>query len=461
MLQFGFGISSWGNLLDTFAVILNWSSESKSTWNIGITTITNAGAMVGALCSGSVVKYGKLKMILILNVILIVSIGACMIENIYVIATGRFFWGLCAGSFSVVCPKYLSEFVPIEVRGTLGGIPQFMVCVGIAIPALLSLALEDDPSTASKDDFFVTDYWRVIWATPAVIAIIHTLLLLTCFRFETPFDLKNLNKDDDLLVLMKRCYKVNEVKLRITQIPGCGEENATNQEDVSYWETISDPAIRKSAWVGFVLAMLQQWTGINAIIFYSSQLFDGLTTITPNQGSAILMVWNVISVLIVMAMSSHFGRRTLMLWSEGLIAICMFVMWILKSKDYETYALIATAVFIFLFEVGTGSIVFPYIAEVCSNKGAAVAMINLWFWTLIVGLLTPPMFNDWLQDGKTFIVFGVLSALGFLYVLIYMKETKGKTEAEVKRLYRKNANVSEFPSVSQIISLFQLIKGMY
>ena len=63
------------------------------------------------------------------------------------------------------------------------------------------------------------------------------------------------------------------------------------------------------------------------------------------------MVWNAISVLIVMGMSSYFGRRTLMLWSEGLIALCMIAMWILKMEGDETMALIATAFFIFLFEV--------------------------------------------------------------------------------------------------------------
>ena len=175
-------------------MILNWSESTKKTWNIGITTITNAGAMTGALGAGVFVKYGKLKMILVLNVILMISVGFCMIQNIYVIAVARFFWGMCAGSYSVFCPKYLSEFVPIEIRGTLGGIPQFMVCVGIAIPALLSLALENNPSEAHKanpDDFFVNQYWRIIWATPGLIAAVHTLLHLTCFRFETPVDLKN------------------------------------------------------------------------------------------------------------------------------------------------------------------------------------------------------------------------------------------------------------------------------
>ena len=148
------------------------------------------------------------------------------------------------------------------------------------------------------------------------------------------------------------------------------------------------------------------------------------------------MSWNAVSVLIAMAATSYFGRRTLMLWSEGLIAVSLFAMWILKMEGEDTLALLATAVFMLLFELGTGSIVFPYVAEVCSNKAAAVATVNLWLWTLIVGLLTPPMFNTWLPEGRTFIVFGVLSALGFVYVYWFMKETKGLSEAEIKRLYR-------------------------
>ena len=203
--------------MDTFSAILNWNDSTKNTWDIGITTVTNAGAMVGALGSGSFAKYGKLKMILVLNAILVVSVGFCMIENIYVIAVARFFWGMCAGSYSVFCPKYLSEFVPIEIRGTLGGIPQFMVCVGIAIPACLSLALENNPKEAyliNPNDFYVNQYWRVIWATPALIAIVHTILHLTCFRFETPIDLKKQNKEQELFVLMRRMYKEEEAKLR-------------------------------------------------------------------------------------------------------------------------------------------------------------------------------------------------------------------------------------------------------
>ena len=113
MFQFGYGMSSWGNLESTFSALNGWNAEEDRFWITTITTISNLGAMTGALSAGSLVKFGKRTCILWLNVNLFVSIMLCLVGNIYLIAVARFFWGFAAGSFSVHCPKFLSEFVPI------------------------------------------------------------------------------------------------------------------------------------------------------------------------------------------------------------------------------------------------------------------------------------------------------------------------------------------------------------
>ena len=99
-----------------------WSESDKNKWSVAITVSTNAVAMCGALFSGAFTKYGKKNMIIVLDVLLLIVIGICMIRHIYVIAFGRFWWGLCAGSLSVMCPKYLNEFLPIEKKGTFGAL---------------------------------------------------------------------------------------------------------------------------------------------------------------------------------------------------------------------------------------------------------------------------------------------------------------------------------------------------
>ena len=146
--------------------------------------------------------------------------------------------------------------------------------------------------------------------------------------------------------------------------------------------------------MAFIIAMLAQLTGVNAIIFYSAQLFtpdssESGNVISPNVGSAILLSWNAISAVIGMVAANFFGRKRLMLVTNGFITLTLTVMWYFMWKQLEVPALVATAFFLLMFELGVGSILWPYAAEICTVKGTALATVNTWFWTMVVGLFTP------------------------------------------------------------------------
>ena len=193
----------------------NWTDDNWSTY---ITSITISGAMIGALFSGNFTKFGKKRMIQILNVLLLCAVGICMVNNIIVIAVGRFFWGICAGSYTVMCPKYLNEYLPIELKGSFGGINQLMCTVGIMLPSLLSLAIPADPIEALKenpDDWLVTGYWRVIWLAGASLILVQMILLSTVFNYETPVEMKSKGDNDRLVELMRKMYGPMEIKQRL------------------------------------------------------------------------------------------------------------------------------------------------------------------------------------------------------------------------------------------------------
>ena len=186
-----------------------WDEDTKETWSVAVTSITNFGAMLGALFSGAFTKYGKRKVIVILDLVLLASIGVCMVNRMVTICIGRFFWGVCAGSMSVMCPKYLNEFLPIEKKGTYGALNQFMCTVGIMFPSCFSLAIPANPVTAleiNPNDFLVTGYWRVIWGVAGCFAALQILLLVTCFNYETPVDLLNNQEDQKLDELFRKMY---------------------------------------------------------------------------------------------------------------------------------------------------------------------------------------------------------------------------------------------------------------
>ena len=128
-------------------------------------------------------------------------------------------------------------------------------------------------------------------------------------------------------------------------------------------------------------------------------------------GSAILLSWNAISAVIGMVAANYFGRKRLMLVTNALITLTLAVMWYFMWKEKQVAALIAISLFLLMFEMGVGSILWPYAAEICTDKGTALATVHTWFWTLVVGLLTPYMMNNWLPHGRTFLVFAALSGL--------------------------------------------------
>ena len=120
--RLGFGIGSYGSLSGSFKVMYGWSDEEQTKFDSIVTGVCMAGATVGALFCEPFMKFGKLRIILALNLLLIAAILMCMINDIWVICIGRFFWGVTFGAYSVICAKYNNEICPIEYKGPFGAI---------------------------------------------------------------------------------------------------------------------------------------------------------------------------------------------------------------------------------------------------------------------------------------------------------------------------------------------------
>ena len=106
-----------------------------------MTSITNVGAMISSLLAGWFIKYGKTKMLLLCDLLVIVSTTICLFDGWILICVGRFMLGLAVGSFTVFVPKFINETAPTEFKGPLGAMSQFMTTLGIVIPAALCLNL--------------------------------------------------------------------------------------------------------------------------------------------------------------------------------------------------------------------------------------------------------------------------------------------------------------------------------
>lgn len=423
----------------------DWSDDDSTKFGSILTSCVIAGAMTGAMGCGPLInKLGKLKLFHVMNVVLCVGIAICMVNNIPVICVGRFIWGISFGCFSVISAKYNNEICPIEYKGPFGAISQLLLTFGVCIPSLMSLAIPSldivDGVCLNKDEWLIDQYWRIIWLVPVGVAVLHTLLLLFCFNHETPAHLREHGEEEKLLTVMKKFYHPNEIKARLAALAASDNEGGAGE--VSYYDTFFDPSIRRAAWVGIGLASFQQLTGINAIIFFSATLFSDPDFAT--KGVCIINVANFVSTGIGMGLLYVAGRKTLMVVLQVFVIAAMFGMWYFAphSDDppgyNQTINLIFAIGFICAFEFGPGPIVWLYISEICNDKATSVGTVVNWFWTLVVSVLAPFLINDWLTDGKTWLLFGSLSIVGLLFIIFFMKETRGKSEEEVKRLFRKD-----------------------
>ena len=100
----------------------NWDSKEHTKYDATLTSCVMFGAMIGSTGCGPFLKYGKLRLMLAMNVLMVIGIAICMINKLWVICLGRFIWGITVGTFSVICAKYNNEICPIEYKGPFGAI---------------------------------------------------------------------------------------------------------------------------------------------------------------------------------------------------------------------------------------------------------------------------------------------------------------------------------------------------
>ena len=301
-------------------------------------------------------------------------------QNMYILNIGRLIWGIAFGSFSVVSAKYISEIAPIEYSGTFGAMNQLSLCFGGCLPPLMALAypLNFGPET---DEFYLTTYWRIIWCLPILVSVLQLTLLTCCFRHETPIFLQEQGREEELLVVMKKFYRGMEVRRRLDALQSQSKpkEGHADAQEPTIVETFFDPNIRGSAWVGFWLATFQQWTGINAVIFYSAQLFgstDG-SGLSGTQVTVMINGANFVAALGGSILLGYFGRKTLMVVTQFACIVGMVGMWIFSDTfvDSDTMMYVLIIAFIFAFEFGPGPIAWLYISEVCNDK--ALSLIHI------------------------------------------------------------------------------------
>ncbi|KAF6209417.1 hypothetical protein GE061_015164 [Apolygus lucorum] len=247
------------------------------------------------------------------------------------------------------------------------------------------------------------------------------------------------NVDDEIVVTQKILDEVEAQKL-------------------SFAQAFSTTAAKKGLTIGLAVMFLQQFSGINGVIFYASDIFNAAgSSMSPNTATIITGVVSVIGTFISTQIIDRLGRKPLLFTSDTFMAVSAAVLGIffyLKTGKYElaensivkTVPLIAVCVFIFMFAIGFGPIPWMFIAEIFppAIKGPASSIACLFNWVCAFAVSFGfPLMNDSLGGDYTFWIFAAISAFGAAFVMMFVVETKGKSIEEVQKILSGNSDGSE------------------
>lgn len=408
--------------------------HSTGEWSLAVAAFAIGGPF-GSNFAASLADTRGRRGALLLNTYLFLLGGLiqALAYNMYFIIFSRFIIGFASGISSVLVPIYLGELAPPTLRGTLGTLTQFALVVGILISDFCAFPF----ATESK--------WRLLFSVTSITAFLQ--LFLAPWLLESPRWLLSNNKDSKkaryIIKKLRGLRYDHEVETEVDHFVSAMEaqESSGSSEGGGFAEMFGDKKVRLLVVSCLVLQISQQLSGINAIFYYSTAIFDGVIS-NPLVGTTLVGGVNVIATYVALLLMDSCGRRTLLLWSaSGMFISCIVVT--LAFLDYlsNIYALIAVMSYVTFFEIGLGPIPWLIVAEMFDAKYVALAMsascqVN-WICNFLVGLIFPYM-NEYL-GAYSFVPFAIVLLLAFLFSLIWLPETQGTTPEELQAgLVKKN-----------------------
>jgi sugar porter (SP) family MFS transporter len=389
------------------------------------------GAVFGAALAGSLSdKYGRRRMILLAAGLFIGgSIVSALAPGATVLIVARVFIGFAIGLASATCPVYISEVAPAALRGRLVTLFQLAVTVGILVAYVVGLALEPSGSW---------EWMLAIGAVPAFLLGAGILAMPQSPRWLVMIG-DSIEARKELLQLRETS---DEVEAELSEI-----QASIDTEKGSYRD-LRKPAVKAALVVGVGLAVLQQVTGINTVIYYAPTIIQN--TGIDSDSAAILAsigvgVVNVLATVLALWLVSRFGRRPLLVVGVTGMVIALVLLGLAfevgsGGEGLAGLAVIALMLYVAAFAISLGPIFWILNAEIYPLKArghaAGVGTMANWTSNFLVSLTFLPLIN-WLGSAPTFWFYAAIGVFTVFFCLRFVPETKGKQLEEIEAIFKE------------------------
>jgi SP family arabinose:H+ symporter-like MFS transporter len=401
-------------------------SEAGLGWTVSSLLL---GCIAGVFLAGKAGDhFGRKKVLMFAAMLFFISaIGSASAHSLFYFLVARVLGGVAVGVASILSPMYIAELAPAKHRGLLVSLNQLAIVIGILVAFLSNYLLVDSGP----------NNWRwmlLVMAAPAIL-LFFSLFLVP----ESPRWLVARQRNNEALAVLIKTSGEAFAGAELLEI-----EDTLKIHQESVFSDLLAPKVRPLLFMGIILAVFSQITGINTIMYYAPKIF---ATVGNSNGSSLLQTLaigciNVIFTLIAMVMIDRFGRKwMLILGSAGMMSMLLGLSTLFFIHQTSgVMVLVFILGYIACFSASLGAAVWVVISELFPNrlrsKGMSVAIVALWIACTIVSITFPIMLER-LSGGITFLIFAVICLANMLYVWRYVPETKGKTLEELEHQFSK------------------------
>ena len=362
----------------------------------------------------------------------------------------RVLGGIGVGMASALCPMYIGEIAPSNIRGMLVSFNQFAIIFGQLVvyfvnfmilgdhtnPVIESIGQGFSAVMPGSDPWTITTGWRYMFGSECVPAGLFTILI--CFVPESPRYLVMVGQDNKALSVLSRINGFSKAHEIIREI------KATLTTKTEKLFTYGFMCV----FVGIMLSVFQQAVGINAVLYYAPRIFADMGMGNPMMQTVIMGIINISFTLVAVFTVEKIGRKPLLIWGSIGMAVGAFVVALTFGNDsLNLVTMIALMVYSASFMFSWGPICWVYMAELFPNTirgtATAIAVAFQWIFNFIVSSSFVPMFNMHLTKGDdfghwfTYGLYGVICVIAAVFVWKLVPETKGKTLEDMTALWKE------------------------
>ncbi|CAN6195824.1 unnamed protein product [Urochloa humidicola] len=390
-----------------------------------VVSIFIVGAFFGSLGSSALVdKFGCKRTLQIDSIPLIIgAFLSAQADSLDEMLLGRFLVGIGIGVNTVLVPLYISEVAPTKYRGFLGTLCQIGTCLGIIGALSLGIPSESDP------------HW---WRTMLYSACVPGFLIVVGMQFavESPRWLAKVGRFDDARKVVESLWEPSEVDKSMEEIKAV----VSNDDSQSSWSDLLVVPHNRVALIGGSLFFLQQFAGINGVLYFSSLTFRDVGITSGALASLYVGITNFGGAVVASNLMDKQGRKNLLIGSYLGMAFAMFLIvygisFPLDEGVAHSLSITGTLLYIFTFALGAGPVTGIIIPELSSartrSKVMGFSFTVHWICNFLVGLYFLELVNKF-GVGAVYAGFGVVSLLTVLFAYNFIVETKGRSLEEIE-----------------------------